>query len=88
MKTGFNVTFNLLNSPSQEYQNNFWDSFIQEAIENNGLVCGGACGEVWDIFITLDHSGDVTELHQEQVLRWLETHPAIGNITMGELINE
>ena len=80
----------LLNLPShadQEQQNAFFDSFIQEGIEQNGLMCGGGCGLSWNVFVTRHLRGSATQTDRENVRSWLEARPEVSGIQVGPLVD-
>jgi hypothetical protein len=82
---GFEVQFNLPSHADQEQQNAFFDSFIQEAIEKNGLMCGGGCGLAWNVFVTRNQRGTATQSDREIVRSWLERRPEVSGIQFGPL---
>ncbi len=49
---GFEVTFRLSDRTDDATVDAFWGEFIEGAIESAGLVCGGGCGRVWDVFVS------------------------------------
>ncbi|HEY2932919.1 MAG TPA: 50S ribosome-binding protein YggL [Acidobacteriota bacterium] len=49
---GFEVRFQLSEGLDDARLEQFWDIFIGEAIEARGLMCGGGCGRVWDVFVS------------------------------------
>jgi len=81
---GFNVTFSFDGDALE--QDVFLDRFI-EAVETNGLTCGGGFGKEWDMYITMDGRGTATETDRMAVLNWLEGQPAVKNISVGPLVD-
>jgi hypothetical protein len=84
---GFEVRFRLPADLDQAGQFAFFDSFIQEAIEGNGLVCGGRCGDAWDVFVTLGRRGTATEEHRTKVRCWLQEHSEVSGPVVGPLVD-
>ena len=67
----------------------FWHSFIAEAIEANGLLFGGGC---WppeiDGFITAGRKhASATEKHRENLTAWMKACPEIIEFKVGPLID-
>jgi hypothetical protein len=64
------------------------DRWLDEAIESNGLACGGSCGPVqWDGFVQMDHRGSATNEHREAVTSWLKSQSTIKNVEVSPLID-
>lgn len=64
------------------------DRWLAEAIEPNGLLCGGSCGPVeWDGFVQMDHRGSATDEHREAVTRWLKSESTIKNVEVFPLVD-
>lgn len=87
---GFSVSFSFVVETSagkDDEQLAFIESFIAEAIEANGLCCGGGGGKEWEVFITRDGRGSATETDRANVFNWLEKQPAIKGISVGPLVD-
>ena len=84
---GFEVGFRLSEDLDESGLDRFWDSFIGEAIEAWGLMCGGACGRVWDVFVTRPGRRSATEQDQRDVAGWLEQRPDVSGVQIGPLID-
>lgn len=84
---GFKISFSLPENLDSEKLDNFFDQFLVEAIENNGLVFGGGVGENSGGFVTLGKRGSATEEHRERVKNWLSVHPMVADIQIGELVD-
>ena len=84
---GFPVRFRIEGDLTRAGQDAFFDSFISEAIEGNGLMCGGACGATWDVFVTRHGRGSATEDDRRNVQRWLTTQPRVRDINVGTLMD-
>lgn len=72
---GFDLDFRVDTALSHQAADDLFDRFINEAIEANGLVCGGG-GDLYAMhFYVLGSSGhryrSATETQQEQVSQWL-----------------
>ena len=81
---GFNLEFDLTNFNNEVLFDNFLDSFIAEAIEANGLYCGGGGYNHFDYFV-YKHKGSVSEEQRNVVKKWLENQPQVSGIVIGEL---
>jgi hypothetical protein len=79
---GFNVSFSL----SAANEDTFYDRFLTEAIETNGLICGGRCDAEWDIFVTKSR-GSATEVDRTVILNWLEEQSTVKDILVGPLVD-
>jgi uncharacterized protein YggL (DUF469 family) len=84
---GFEILFSLSENLDSEKLNDFFDQFLMEAIENNGLVFGGGIGGNSGGFVTLGKRGSATEEHRERVKRWLSAHPMVADVQLGELLD-
>jgi uncharacterized protein YggL (DUF469 family) len=59
------------------------DTFLEQAIEANGLVFGGGGKSAWDGVVTLEQRGSVTEEHRQLVQQWLASQPQILEYDVG-----
>jgi uncharacterized protein YggL (DUF469 family) len=87
---GFSVSFHLAGDAlSQDEQLDFLDSIITEAIEPNGLDCGGGGGNgsEWYFFITRSGRGSTMEADRTAVLKWLEGQAIVRDISVGPLVD-
>ncbi len=80
---GFEVTFRLNAGLSAEQMGVFWDAFIGDAIEANGLLYGGST----DGMACLRKRGSAEESHREAVRAWLAARPEVSEATVGPLID-
>src|SRR3990167_1213839 len=78
---GFEVSFRLYRGLSDRDSEKFWNAFILEAIERNGLAFGGST----EGFITAWGRGSATEEHREGVGDWLRSRPEIEAVEVGPL---
>jgi uncharacterized protein YggL (DUF469 family) len=71
---GFEVGFRFSNKLDEEARANLIDSFIEKAIEDNGLQFGGGGGESeWNGFVTTEKARCSTSTqHQEAVKQWFD----------------
>lgn len=58
----------------------FWDAFIAEAIEANGLIYGGGAEG-----FAMPERGSATDAHREAVRAWLATRTELSATTVGPL---
>lgn len=84
---GFQVRFRLPDDWHEADLERFLDAFIMDAIEREGLVCGGGCGRVWDIVVSRPHRGSATETDRASVHQWLVRHQTASDITIGPLVD-
>jgi uncharacterized protein YggL (DUF469 family) len=82
---GFEVSFQLPDDLDQADLYRFFDSFITEAIEGRGLMCGGGCGQVWDVFVTRHGRGSANEEDRHGVAAWLQQYPHVTDVQVGPL---
>lgn len=84
---GFRVQFETPGM-STEQEEALCDRWLEEAVEANGLICGGAFGpEQWDGFVQLDHRGSATDEHRQAVTKWLESQAQIKKVQVSPLID-
>ena len=83
---GFPVEFRMLPAPSTTEYDALIDEFIA-MIEHNGLCFGGGGRERWEGFVALDSRGSATAEHRQAVEDWLNNHPQIENVAVGELVD-
>lgn len=84
---GFEVSFRLPDDLDEAGLDRFFDSFIAEAIEGHGLMCGGGCGQVWDVFVTRHGRRSATDEDRHGVAAWLQQHPDVTDVQIGPLID-
>jgi uncharacterized protein len=85
---GFEVCFRVADDISDEAFDGIVDPFISQAIEANGLLCGGGGKKPeWGVFVTLDRRGSATEAHRQAVQRWLTARPEVKEIRVGPLVD-
>ncbi len=82
---GFEVRFRLPDDCTEADLDAFFDSFIAEAIEGNGLICGGRGGREWNIFVSRHHRQSATENDRSAIAAWLEGHGHVAEIRIGPL---
>jgi uncharacterized protein YggL (DUF469 family) len=83
---GFDLSFQLSDQVLGGELDTFWDAFIA-TVEERGLMCGGACGRHWDVFVARPRRGSVTEDDRQALVGWLNAHPGVGDIRFGPLVD-
>lgn len=84
---GFRVRFETPGL-SAEQIDTLIDRWLAEAIEPQGLFCGGSCGPVeWEGFVQLDQRGSVTEEQREAVTKWLKSESSIKKVEVFPLVD-
>lgn len=84
---GFEVAFSLPEDLGDEGVDAFCEAFIGEAIETPGLMCGGGCGRVWDVFVVRSGRASTAEEDRRNVRAWLERHPLVSGIRIGPRVD-
>src|SRR3990172_10932848 len=78
---GFEVSFGLRSGLAEEEMTRFWDAFLLELIEPNGLAyAGGVSG-----FVSGWGRASASEPHRELVRAWLTARPYIFFLRGGAL---
>jgi len=80
---GFEVSFKLRDGLGENPLDAFWDEFILEAIEGNGLAFGGSTNG----FVCAAGRGSAHESHRESVRSWLAARPEVESVSTGPLID-
>ena len=78
---GFSLSVTLKNSLTIEQDNDFWDRFILEAIEDQRLTYGG----LTEGYVAPEGDVSATEADREHVRQWLLTQPEVIEFKVGEL---
>ena len=65
----------------------FWDRFVLGFIEARGLVCGGACGRAWSVFVAPEGRRSATEQDRAAARNWLGEQPDVQDVSVGPLID-
>ena len=66
----------------------FWDDFILNAVEANGLAYGGGCGRRWDGFVIgLRERASVAPEQRAALEAWLRARSDITELAVGRLID-
>lgn len=84
---GFEVQFRLPDNWIEADLTRFWESFITEAIEREGLMCGGASGLAWNITVTRARRGSATQADRAKLSQWLTERPAVSDLIVGPLVD-
>jgi len=86
---GFEIWFKMKSILNVEDHNQFWDDFIEEAIEANGLAFGGGFGpeegEGQGFVVTSPGRGSATDEHRVIMQEWLMNHPEIEKYRVDQL---
>lgn len=80
---GFEVSFSLRPGLAEADSIRFWDDFVLEAIERNGLAFGGGT----EGFVTAWGRGTATDVHREAVRAWLSSRPEVVSADVGPLVD-
>lgn len=80
---GFEVAFRLRDGLSADEMGAFWDAFIGDAIEGNGLLYGGSTRGM----ACLRKRGSANEQHREAVRSWLAGRSEVSETEVGPLID-
>lgn len=80
---GFDVSFKLRDGVDEIQLSSFWDAFIFQAIEQNGLAFGGGTNG----FVCAWGRGSAQESHRELVRGWLVAHPEVELAHTGPLVD-
>ena len=81
---GFNLRYSVRENLSSEALDDLLDRFILEAIEANGLFCGGGGGpKEWHFFAYPQGRRSATEADARHVGEWLSGQEAISAFSLG-----
>ncbi len=88
-ESGFEVRFHFSGNLSVKEQEELFDGWIGNAVEQNDLLFGGGFGNgVCEGFVTVDKArGSATEQHRQVVEGWVKTNPKISSYTVGLLVD-
>ena len=78
---GFSLSVTLRDSLTIEQDNDFWDRFILEAIEDQRLTYGG----LTEGYVAPEGDVSATEADRERVKQWLLSHPEVIEFKVGQL---
>ena len=85
---GFEVRFHVADNLSHEAFDTVVDAFISQAIEAQGLLCGGGGkNPEWNVFVTREGRGSVTEEHCQAIERWLAARPEVKAVQLDPLVD-
>jgi len=84
---GFELTFALPPTATVPELDQFWDRFILGFIEARGLMCGGACGRAWSVFVTPERRRSATEHDRAAARDWLADQPDVRDVSVGPLVD-
>ena len=80
---GFELSLELRPDLAEDELMHFWDAFILDAIERNGLSFGGGTNG----FASVWGRGSATETHRESVRSWLGSRAEVLSFVVGPLID-
>jgi uncharacterized protein len=83
---GFSIAFRMSSTLSTKDRDVLLDAFI-DMIEQNGLQFGGGGLNDWEGFVNLDSRGTATEQHRQVVHEWLDGHPQVEDVVVGQLVD-
>jgi uncharacterized protein YggL (DUF469 family) len=85
---GCEVRFQVVDNLSHDAFDTVIDAFISQAIEAHGLVCGGGGKPPeWNVFVTREGRGSLTEEHRQAIERWLTARPEVNVVQIGPLVD-
>lgn len=83
---GFMVSAKLAGEHSEADSDVLLHSFIEQAVEANGLAFGGGMGDAFNGFVVSGKAyGKVEQHHRELVRAWLDGQSKLKEIEIGEL---
>ncbi len=81
----FPVAYTLHEGVSSDEADDFLASFLADAIEANGLLCGGGGRDAsWSFFVTLAGRGSPRQHQRAAVGAWLGDQPQVVTHRVGE----
>jgi uncharacterized protein YggL (DUF469 family) len=85
---GFEVRFQVADNLSPDAFDAAVDAFISQAIEAQGLVCGGGGkNPEWTVFVTREGRGSATEEHRQAIEAWLAIRSEVKSVQIGPLVD-
>ena len=85
---GCEVRFRVADNLSHDVFDAVVDVFISQAIETQGLLCGGGGkNPEWAVFVTREGRGSVTEAHRQAIETWLAARPEVNTMQIGPLVD-
>ena len=81
----FSIRFKYTGAPYPVEEDVFWDDFILNCIEANGLnCCGGASNHIWEMGAHSVDKSQSIEDQREAVRTWLESRSDVEEVSCGE----
>lgn len=81
----FDINFRYMGKTDSPEGDLFWDDFILNCIEANGLNCGGgASNHIWEMVAHSVDKSQSIENQREAVRAWLESHSDVEEVSCGE----
>jgi uncharacterized protein YggL (DUF469 family) len=69
----FDLNFELVAELSQTEGDQFWDDFIEQAIESHGLVFGGGGDTIINGVVSSGANDHITQEHRTHISDWLRS---------------
>lgn len=84
----FGVRFSLRDGLAPDANDEFMWRFLEQAIEANGLLCGGgAQGSTWEFCVQLGGRGSPSEAQRAAVGAWLAHQPEVRSYLLGDFFD-
>lgn len=78
----------VVNRNRREGFDDFFDEFIEEAIEANGCYCGGGGKEDrLNVIVELGRKLNEVEIKKNYIIEWLRLRPDVKNWRLGEIFD-
>ena len=85
---GCEVCFQVVDNLSYDAFDAVVDAFISQAIEAHGLLCGGGGkNPEWNVFVTREGRGSVTQEHRQAIETRLTARPEVSTVQIGPLVD-
>ena len=80
----FELNFELVTGLSPATVDHFWDEFIEQAIESQGLVFGGGGDENISGIVGIGANDHITMEHRAHIFNWLRSRQEVSSINYPE----
>jgi uncharacterized protein YggL (DUF469 family) len=81
----FELNFEFVAGLSQAVVDQFWDDFIEQAIESQGLVFGGGGDASISGVVSSGAMGHITQEHRMRICGWLRSRQEVSSYNTGAL---
>jgi uncharacterized protein YggL (DUF469 family) len=78
----FELNFELVTGLSPATVDHFWDEFIEQAIESQGLVFGGGGGERVSGVVGSGANDHIIMEHHAHIFNWLRSRKEVSSYTV------